>query len=215
MPSGGGAGRFGVRTGLPLIRRGASLPSNPCSFVDEHHALGPESAFLQSGVVLHSPQALVPSSTGTTPPGPNRLSSNPAWCVTSRKPLFLRRRAPRPRARTGLPPIRRGASLPANPCSVVDGHHAPGPEPAFLQSGVVLHSLQALVPSSTGTTPPGRPHLHRRWKRLGRFLLPPPKSKRRIARYVQCVSSINDILSISYLNNPICVPFPPRLCGLR
>ena len=94
------------------------------------------------------------------------------------KPLFLRRQAPRPRTRTGLPPIRRGASLPANPCSFVDGHHALGHEPAFLQSGVVLHSPQTLVPSSTDTTPPGRPHLHRRWKRLGRFLLLPTKKQK-------------------------------------
>ena len=155
MPSDGGVGRFRVRTGLPPIRRGASLPANPCSFVNGHHTPRLEPAFLRSGVVLHSPQTLVPSSTGTTPPGPNRLSSNPAWCFSPRKPLFLRRRAPRPQARTGLPPIRRGASIPANPCSFVDGHHAPRHEPSFLRFGVVLLSPQALVLSSTGTTPPG------------------------------------------------------------
>ena len=166
MPSGGGAGRLGVRTGLPLIRRGASLPSNPCSsFVDEHHAPWSEPAFLQSGVVLHLPQTLVPSSTGTTPSGPNRPSSNPAWCFTPRKPLFPRQQAPRPRVRTGFPPIRRGASPLASPCSFVDGHHALGPEPAFLQSGVVLLSPQTLVPSSTDTTPPGpnRPSSNPAW----------------------------------------------------
>ena len=121
-----------VRTGFPPIRRGASLSANPCSFVDEHHPPGSEPAFLQYGVVLLSPQTLVPSSTGTTPLGPNRPSSNPAWCFTPRKPLFLRQRAPRPRVRTGLPPIWRGALLPASPSSFVDGHHAPGSEPAWI-----------------------------------------------------------------------------------
>ena len=155
MPSGGGAGRFRVRTGLPPARRGASPPANPCSLVDKHHAPRPEPAFHRLGVVLHSPQTLVPSSTGTTPLGSNRPSTGSAWCFTPRKPLFLRQQAPRPRVRTGFPPIRRGASLPANPCSFVDGHHAPRHEPAFLQFSVVLLSPQALVPSSTSTTPPG------------------------------------------------------------
>ena len=144
-----------AQTRVPPTRRGASLPANPCPFVDEHHAPRLEPAFLRLGVVLHSPQNLVPSSTSTTRLGSNRPSSVPAWCFTPRKPLFLRRRAPRPRVRTGFPPIRRGASLPANPCSFVDGHHAPRHEPAFLQFGVVLLSPQTLVLSSTGTTPPG------------------------------------------------------------
>ena len=165
MPSGGGAGRFRVRTGLPPARRGASPPANPCSLVDKHHAPRPEPAFHRLGVVLHSPQTLVPSSTGTTPPGPNRLSSNPAWCFSPRKPLFLRRRAPRPQARTGLPPIQRGASLPASPCSFVDEHHAPRLKREFRRLGVVLPSPQTLVPSSTGTTPPGtnRPSTNPAW----------------------------------------------------
>ena len=144
-----------ARTGLPPARRGASLPANPCSFVHGHHAPGHEPSFLRLGVVLLSPQTLVPSSTGTTPPGTNRPSSDSAWCFSPRKPLFLRRRAPRPQAQTRVPPARRGASLPANPCSFVHEHHAPRLEPAFLQSGVVLPSPQTLVPSSTGTTPPG------------------------------------------------------------
>ncbi len=165
MPSGGGAARFRARTGLPPIRRGASLPANPCSFVNGHHTPRLEPAFLRSGVVLHSPQTLVPSSTGTTRLGSNRPSSVPAWCFSPRKPLFLRRRAPRPQARTGLPPIRRGASLPANPCSFVDEHHAPRLKREFRRLGVVLLSPQALVLSSTSTTPPGtnRPSTNPAW----------------------------------------------------
>ena len=162
---------------LPPVRRGASLPANPCSFVDGHHAPRLKREFRRLDVVLLSPRTLVPSSTSTTPPGTNASSSGPAWCFSPRKPLSLRLRAPRPQARTGLPPIRRGASLPANPYSFVDGHHAPRHEPAFLQSGVVLLSPRSLIPSSTGTTPSGtnRPSSGsaalRCWKRHRRFLL--------------------------------------------
>ena len=163
---------------LCWLRRGASLPANPCSFVDGHHAPRHERESHRLGVVLLSPQNLVPSSTSTTPSGSNASSPGSAWCFSPRKPLSLRRQAPRPPARTILPPARRGASLPANPCSFVDGHHAPRHEPAFHRLGVVLLSPQTLVPSSTGTTPPSRPHLHRRWKRLGRFFLPPPKNQK-------------------------------------
>ena len=144
-----------ARTDLPPTRRGASLPANPCSFVDEHHAHGLKREFLRLGVVLLSPQALVLSSTGTTPSGSNASSSGSAWCFSPRKPLSLRRRAPRPQAQTRVPPTRRGASLPANPCPFVGGHHAPRPKREFRRLGVVLLSPQALVPSSTGTTPSG------------------------------------------------------------
>ena len=218
MPSGGGAGRFGVRTGLPPIRRGASLPANPCSFVNRHHAPGHEPAFLQFGVVLLSPQTLVPSSTGTTPLGSNRPSSGPAWCFSPRKPLSLRRRAPRPQAQTRVPPARRGASLPANPCLFVDEHHAPRLKREFLQSGVVLLSPQILVLSSTSTTSPGtnrpspgRPHLDVGNGSAVSFC-PHQKIKKRIAQYVQCAFLLNDPIC---LNDLICVPFPPRPCGLR
>ena len=47
---------------------------------------------------------------------------------------------------------RRGASLPANPCSFVAGHHVFGAERADRRAGVVLPSQQSLVPSSRGTT---------------------------------------------------------------
>ena len=144
-----------ARTRVPAVRRGASLPANPCSFVNEHHALRPKREFRRLGVVLLSPQTLVPSSTGTTPSGPNVSSSGSAWCFSPRKPLSLRRRAPRPQARTRVPAVRRGASLPANPCSFVDEHHAPRHEPTF----------------------PG-PAALRCWKRHRRFLLLPTKKQK-------------------------------------
>ena len=46
----------------------------------------------------------------------------------------------------------RGASLPANPCSFVAGHHVFGVGWASGKLSVVLHSPRTLVPSSRGTT---------------------------------------------------------------
>ena len=68
------------------------------------------------------------------------------------KPLLFRRRAPRlwdqrRRRRAG-----RGASLPAKPCSFVDGHHVFGAKGAAGEPDVVLQSPQSLALSSTGTT---------------------------------------------------------------
>ena len=144
-----------AQTRVPPARRGASLPANPCSFVDGHHAHGLKREFRRLGVVLLSPQALVLSSMSTTPSGSNVSSAGSAWCFSPRKPLFFRRRAPRPQAQTRVPPTRRGASLPASPCSFVGGHHAPRPKCEFRRLGVVLLSSQTLVPSSAGTTPSG------------------------------------------------------------
>ena len=78
-----------------------------------------------------------------------------AWCSAPRKPLFFRRRAPRlpdprRRRRTG-----RGASLPANPCSIVGAHHVFRAQGAAGVPGVVLHSPLTLVPSSSSTTSSG------------------------------------------------------------
>ena len=50
--------------------RGASPPANPCSFVDGHHVFGVKGAAGEPDVVLHSPQNLALSSTGTTSLGP-------------------------------------------------------------------------------------------------------------------------------------------------
>ena len=93
--------------------RGASLPANPCSFVDEHHAFGAGWASDRRNVVLHSPQALALSSTGTTPLGPKAPPANRTWCFTPSKPLLFRRRAPRLWGQRRYRRTGRGASLPA------------------------------------------------------------------------------------------------------
>ena len=118
--------------------RGASLPANPCSFVAGHHVFGAERADRRAGVVLQSPLTLVPSSPGTTSLGSHGPTAGWTWCFTPRKPLFLRRRAPRLWGRMGRPPGRRGAPLPAIPCSFVAGHHVFGAEWADRRAGVVL-----------------------------------------------------------------------------
>ena len=70
--------------------RGASLPTNPCSFVRKHHV--PRSGWADAGtdVVLHPPQTLVFSSGSTTSPGPDGPTPALTWCFTPRNPLFLR-----------------------------------------------------------------------------------------------------------------------------
>ena len=103
-------------------------------------------------MVLHDPQALFPSSGGTTSTGPSGPSAGRTWCFTARKAIFLRPGAPRPSGPTGLRQCGRGASRPAIPCSFVRGHHVPRAQRASGGSDVVLHVPQALIPSSGGTT---------------------------------------------------------------
>ena len=108
--------------------RGAPLPAKPCSFVVKHHVLQAQGPAGVPDVVLRSPQNLVLSSSSTTSSGLKAPPAYRTWCSAPRKPLFLRRRAPRlpgsrRRRRTG-----RGASLPANPCSIVGAHHVFGSE---------------------------------------------------------------------------------------
>ena len=103
-------------------------------------------------LVHDSSQNPVLSSTGTTSLGPKAPPASRTWCFTPRKPLLFRRRAPclwdqRCRRRAG-----RGASLPAKPCSFVDGHHVFGAKGAASEPDVVLQSPQSLALSSTGTT---------------------------------------------------------------
>ncbi len=105
-------------------------------------------------MVLHRPQTLVPSSGSTTPPDQMASPARSAWCLTARKPLFLRPEAPRPQPKQLRRRGRRGASPPANPCSFVRKHHAPGPNSSADGAGVVPHRPQTLVPSSGSTTPP-------------------------------------------------------------
>ena len=113
----------GASVGLRQVGRGALLPANPCSFVAGHHAFVAGWASGKLGVVLYSPQTLVPSSRGTTPLGSD-----------------------------GLRQVGRGALLPASPCSFVAGHHVSGAGWASGKLGVVLYSPLTLVPSSRGTT---------------------------------------------------------------
>ena len=132
--------------------RGAPLPAIPCSFVVEHHVFGAQGAADVPDVVLRLPQALVLSSSSTTSLGPKALPAYRTWCLTPRKPLFFRRRAPRlwgprRRRRTG-----RGAPPPASPCSFVVKHHVFGAQGAAGVPDVVPHSPQAIVPSSSSTT---------------------------------------------------------------
>ena len=121
---------------------GARFPAKPCSFVNGHHVFGTKGAASEPDVVLHSPQNLALSSTGTTSLGPKAPPASRTWCFTPRKPLLFRRRAPRlwdqrRRRRAG-----RGASLTANPCSFVDEHHVFGVKGAAGEPDVVLHSPQ-------------------------------------------------------------------------
>ena len=82
--------------------RGASLPTNPYSFVRKHHVSRVQWDFDVMDVVPHPPQALIPSSGSTTSPGPDGPTPALTWCSIPYNPLFLRRGAPRPRPRMGL-----------------------------------------------------------------------------------------------------------------
>ena len=103
--------------------RGAPPPASPCSFVVKHHVFGAQGAAGVPDVVPHSPQAIVLSSSSTTPLAPRRC-----------------RRAGR------------GAPLPAKPCSFVVEHHVFGAQDAAGVPDVVPHSPQSLVLSSSSTT---------------------------------------------------------------
>ena len=109
--------------GLRRSGRGASLPAIPYSFVRGHHVSGAS--------------------------GPSAMQT---WCFTPRNPLFFRPRAPRLSGPAGLRQCGRGASLPAKPYSFVNGHHVSRAQRASGEPDVVLHSPQALILSSPGTT---------------------------------------------------------------
>ncbi len=108
---------------------------------------------------------LVPPSGGTTSLGPNGLSSGRTWCLTLRKALFLRSKAPRLSAGPSLRRPGRGASPSAKPYFFVRRHHAYRPVRASGDSDVVPHPPQSHVPPSGGTTPIGRsePPATRTW----------------------------------------------------
>ena len=106
-------------------------------------------------MVRRSPQTLIPSSPSTTSSGAKAPAAGQTWCVAPRKPLFLRRRAPRlpgPRRRQRAG---RGVSLPANPYSFVAGHHVFRVKGAGGGPDVVRRSPQTLIPSSPSTTSSG------------------------------------------------------------
>ena len=104
-------------------------------------------------VVLRRPLTLISSSPGTTSDGRIGVRNRMAWCLTARKPLFLRRGAPRHWPWSSLRRSWRGASLPAIPCFFVVRHHAPCLNRGSESDGMVLHRPQSLVSSSPGTTP--------------------------------------------------------------
>ena len=76
-------------------KRGAPLSANPYSFVAEHHVFRSQGTDNGPDVVRRSPQTLIPSSPSTTSSGSKAPATSRTWCVAPRKPLFLRRRAPR------------------------------------------------------------------------------------------------------------------------
>ena len=145
--------------------RGASLPAKPCSFVVKHHVFRTQGAAGWQDVVPHSPLTLVLSSARTTSSGLKAPPAYRTWCFTPRKTLFLRRQAPR------LPDPRRrrlagrGASLPANPCSIVGAHHVFRAQGAAGVPDVLPHSPRTLVLSSSSTTSSGfkAPPAYRTW----------------------------------------------------
>ena len=144
-------------------------------------------------VVRRSPQTLILSPPGTTSSGSKAPVADRTWCAAPRKPLFLRRRAPRlpgPRCRWRAG---RGASLPANPYSFVAEHHVFRGQGAGNGSDVVRRSPQILIPSSPSTTSSGAkaPAAGRTWcaaPRKALFLrrraprLPGPRRQRRGGR---------------------------------
>ena len=156
------APRHLVRLSLRRLGRGASPSAKPCSSARRHHVLRPERTFLRPDVVPHPPQSLISSFGSTTSIGRSEPPATRTWCLTPRKPLFLRLEAPRPQARTDFPPGRRGASPSANPCSSVWRHHVLRPERTLLRVDVVPHPLQTLFPPCGGTTSPGFPFPIRR-----------------------------------------------------
>lgn len=103
--------------------RGASLPSNPCSFVEEHYVLHHKAPDGLRDVVPHCPPALISSSSGTTSSTPKCRAVPGTWCLTALQPLFLRPQAPRPPLQSAGQPQRRGASLPSSPYFFVEEHH--------------------------------------------------------------------------------------------
>ena len=183
------APRLSAKGPPAAMGRGASPPANPCSFVRRHHVCRLKGRRPQWDVVLHHPQTLVPSSGSTTSVGPDGLLAAGTWCFTARKPLFLRTEAPRLSVRMSLRRRRRGASLPAKPCSFVRRHHVCRSGWAFGGWDVVLHRPQTLIPSYGSTTSVGSDGM--RWETARPFpFLSPHKERNSAGRKARCCSFI-------------------------
>ena len=173
--------------------RGAPRPANPYYFVVEHHVFRIKGAGGGADVVRRSPQTLILSSPSTTSSGAMALATGRTWCAAPRKPLFLRRRAPRLPGPWRRQRVGRGAPLPANPCSFIAGHHVFRVKGTGNRPDVVRRSPQTLIPSSPSTTSSGAkaPAAGRTWcvaphkplflrRRAPR--LPGPRRRRRAGR---------------------------------
>ena len=120
--------------------RGASLPAKPCSFVDGHHVFGTKGArpartwctIPRKTLFLRFPCTKSGSLFGDRPA---RI-----WCTIPRKTLFFRQRAPRLWDQRRCRRAGRGASLPAKPCSFVNGHHVFGTKGA---AGIRFHHYKS------------------------------------------------------------------------
>ena len=147
-------------------------------------------------MVPHPPQTLIPSSGSTTPLRQISPPAESAWCLTPRKPFFLRPEAPRPQLNWRRRRGRRGASPPpANSYFFVRRHHALNPNDSAGGVGMVPHPPQTLITSSGSTTPstqmtpparaePLQLHLPRSGRSPYSFLRPqgPDRSPQRVFR---------------------------------
>ena len=120
--------------------RGASLPAKPCSFVDGHHVFGAKGAAGEPDVVLHSPQNLALSSTGTMSLGPKALGRRGLGARFLAKPCSFVSLAPSPGAFSATGRRGFGARFPAKPCSFVNGHHVFGTKGA---AGIRFHHYKS------------------------------------------------------------------------
>ena len=162
------APRLSVWMGLRRLGRGAAPPANPYSFVRKHHVF-------RSGWAA---------------------GLNGTWCFTARISLFLRPEAPRLSVRRALRRRRRGASLPANPCSFVRRHHVCRSGWAFGGWDVVLHRPQTLIPSSGSTTSVGLDGM--KWETARPFpFLSTHKERNSAGREARCCSFIIHIFGSS------------------
>ena len=147
-------------------------------------------------MVLHHPQALIPSSGSTTSFSSRAAGRDGARYLTARKTLFLRTEAPRLSAKGPPAAMGRGASPPAKPYSFVRKHHVYRFGWAFGGWDVVLHYPQTLVPSSGSTTsvsPDGM-----RWETARPFpFLSTHKERNSAGRKARCCSFIIHIFGSS------------------